>query len=100
MKILLNILLGLPKSIYVNFKALPISQAIRLPILVSGKTKVSYINRRTLSILNPNIRFRMISIGIVSPNEGIIYPEKCFFGTDGTSKIVFRGKFQLAAGGG
>lgn len=37
---IIDILLGLPKSIIVNFKLLPFKQAIRLPILVSHKTKL------------------------------------------------------------
>lgn len=37
-------LFGLPKSIYVNFRLLPFSQAIKLPIIVSNKTKLISLN--------------------------------------------------------
>lgn len=37
---LLRYLLGIPKSIYVNLRLLPFTQAIRLPIIVSTQTKL------------------------------------------------------------
>lgn len=37
---------GLPKSIYVNFRLLPFSQAIKLPIIISNKTKLISLNGR------------------------------------------------------
>lgn len=37
---LFKYLFGLPKSIYVNFRLLPFHQAVKLPIIVSSKTKI------------------------------------------------------------
>jgi acetyltransferase-like isoleucine patch superfamily enzyme len=39
-------LFGLPKSIYVNFRLLPFHQAIKLPIIVSNKTKIISLGGR------------------------------------------------------
>ena len=39
-------LLGLPKSIYVNFRLLPFHQAIKLPIIISNKTKIISLDGR------------------------------------------------------
>ena len=41
---LFKYLFGLPKSIYVNVRVLPFTQAIKLPIVVSYKTKIISLN--------------------------------------------------------
>jgi len=41
---LIRYLSGIPKSIYVNFRLLPFSQAIYLPIMVSRKTKLQSLS--------------------------------------------------------
>lgn len=37
-------LFGFPKSVYVNFRLLPFNQALKLPIIVSNKTKLISLN--------------------------------------------------------
>jgi len=54
---LIGYFVGLPKSIYVNFKLLPFRQAIYLPIIVSRKTKLISINGK--------VNLKRIKLGIV-----------------------------------
>ena len=44
---LVEIIISIPKTIYFNFKVLPISQAIKFPYIVSYHVKLSGINRKT-----------------------------------------------------
>lgn len=41
---LIEIIMSIPKTIYFNFKVLPVTQAIRLPYIVSYHVKLSGIN--------------------------------------------------------
>lgn len=41
----------------------------------------------------------MISIGIFERSEGVIGPKHSYFGTDGSSKIIFGGDFSMVYGG-
>ncbi|MDD3769138.1 MAG: acyltransferase [Sulfuricurvum sp.] len=54
---LLRYISGLPKSIYVNFRLLPLSQAIYLPIIVSRKTK--------LQSLAGEVRLQKVKTGMI-----------------------------------
>lgn len=92
-------LLGLPKSIMLNFCCLPFAIAIRMPILVSKKTRLGGVNSRTIYFQTEKIRTGMIRIGIVNGSEGIITDKRCFFGIESGGKIIFKGKFDLAPGG-
>lgn len=54
----IHLLISLPITIWVNFKALPIKQAIRLPMLIDYRTRVKGIKKG--SIILPNyISFAM-----------------------------------------
>ncbi len=84
---------GLPKSIYVNFRLLPFNEAIRLPIIVSRKTK--------LRSLSGNVHLSKVKTGIVRIGFG---------GTDMmdytyqrtilkiTGDIYFQGKTKIGVG--
>lgn len=54
---LLRYVLALPKSIYVNLRLLPLGQAVKLPIIVSNKTK--------LVSLRGKVNLRKVKPGIV-----------------------------------
>lgn len=43
---LVEIIMSIPKTIYFNFKVLPVRQAIKLPYVVSFRVKLSGINRK------------------------------------------------------
>ncbi len=92
MKLLTNIryILGIPKSIYVNFKLLPFSQAIRLPIIVSHKTKCTSLKGKVV--------LRKIKPGIVRIGFGSIKLidfsyERTILHIDGT--VEFNGKCKI-----
>lgn len=53
---------GLPKSIYVNFRLLPLKEAIYLPIMVSRKTKLLSLSGRA-HIKNPRMGIVRIGFG-------------------------------------
>ncbi|WP_434581361.1 acyltransferase [Sulfurimonas sp. NW15] len=84
---------GLPKSIYVNLRLLPFSQAVLLPIIVSRKTK--------LRSLSGKVQLSKVKTGIVRIGFG---------GTDMmdyayertilkiTGKIHFQGKTKIGVG--
>lgn len=84
---------GIPKSLYVNFRLLPFSQAIKLPIIVSRKTK--------LRSLSGKAHLKKIKTGIVRIGFG---------GTDMmdysyertilkiTGDIYFNGKTKIGVG--
>ena len=44
---LIEIIMSIPKTIYFNFKVLPVKQALRLPYIVSYHVKLPGINRKT-----------------------------------------------------
>ena len=45
---LIEIIMSIPKTIYFNFKVLPVKQALRLPYIVSYHVKLSGINRKNV----------------------------------------------------
>lgn len=97
--LLLRFLVGLPKSIYLNFKALPFSQAIYLPLFVSINTKIDGCFKKSIEIKSDRIRFAMISLGIYDRSPGLIFPKNCYIGIDSKSKIIFKGSFAMCKGG-
>lgn len=44
---LIEIIMSIPKTIYFNFKALPVRQAIKFPYIISYHVKLLGINRKT-----------------------------------------------------
>lgn len=55
--------ISLIRSLYINFKCLPIKQAIHLPILIDYKMKVEGQFKRGSIVINKPISFRMIRLG-------------------------------------
>ena len=72
MKILLA-LLGIPKSVWVNFRSLPLWQAIRLPIIVSPLTKIVSTHGviEINGIIGDVINIKMMNFEIleINPNQ-------------------------------
>jgi acetyltransferase-like isoleucine patch superfamily enzyme len=84
---------GIPKSIYVNFRVLPFSQAIRLPIIVSRKTK--------LQSLSGKVILKKVKTGIVRMGFGNMEMldyryNRTILLIDGT--IEFAGKAKIGMG--
>lgn len=96
--ILLRILFGLGKSLYINLSCLGL-KGFKLPILVSHNTKIKGINKHTLAFSDEvNLRFGLVRIGIVDGSEGIKCSNQNFIGTDNKSKILITGPMTMAQG--
>lgn len=90
---LIRYISGIPKSVYVNFRLLPFNQAIKLPIMVSRKTK--------LRSLSGKVHLKKVKTGIIRIGFG---------GTDMldyrynrtilkiTGEIYFNGKTKIGVG--
>lgn len=98
-KLIKEILINLPKTIYVNFKVFDFKTACKLPIIVSNKTKLEGINKQTIKINSKTIGTAMIMIGIDKGSEGLMSDKsRNYFGTDGKSQIVFNGYSNISKG--
>lgn len=79
---------ALPVSIWFNFKTLPFSQAIKLPILLY---KPKFVSTTGKIIIDSPVKFGMIWLGFnnvsIYPNNGIIYENK--------GVITFKGKVHI-----
>lgn len=86
-------LLGMPKSIYLNFKYLKFSEALKLPILVSYKTKLKTL-RGKITVENP--KFGIVKIGLGN-SQAIDYKYNRAI-IDNQGEIIFKGKCKLGSG--
>lgn len=96
-KIAVDILLGLGKSIFLNFKYLPMQQAFRLPILVSHHCELLECNGK-IKIDSAQITPGMIAIGL---GNVALFPSKSYkscLELGEKSKLVFKGKCRLGSG--
>lgn len=84
---------GLPKSIYVNFRVLPPSQAIRLPIIVSRKTKLQSLSGE---IYLDKVKTGMIRIGFGNIEMIDYRYQRTILFLEGS--ITFRGKCKIGMG--
>lgn len=86
-------LLGLPKSIIINFRYLAFKDAIKLPILLSHKTKLKNLRGK---IKVEKVKFGIIKIGLGN-SQAIDY--KYYRAViDNQGEIVFKGKCMLGSG--
>ena len=60
---LIEIIMSIPKTIYFNFKVLPVKQALRLPYIVSYHVKLSGIKRKTFLTKNKDLSTCSMRIG-------------------------------------
>lgn len=90
---LIRYMAGIPKSIYVNFRVLPFLQAVRLPIIVSRKTK--------LQSLSGEVHLEKVKTGMIRIGFGNIemldyrYQRTLLF-LEGS--ITFKGKCKIGMG--
>lgn len=89
----MRVLLGLPKTIYVNFKYFKFNDAIKFPILLSNKVYLKELKGKI--VINSDIKFGMIKIGITNHMFTAIN-ENCMISNSGT--IFFYGKATLGNG--
>ena len=102
-KILGKVLRGLwylPKTIYINFVALPLKQAVKLPIVIMSSCWLRGIKRKTI-VINGNIHSGMIKIGAQkSSNSGIAVNSKTRVVVRKSGKIYFDGDATFGKGTG
>ena len=73
----INKLLSIPKSLYFNLSDFPLKTAIKMPVLVSYKTKLKWIKKNKIIIDDP-IKFGLIRIGFGGV-DSIMENKRSFF---------------------
>ena len=94
LRTLVDIVLGLPKAMYLNFKLLPFNQAIKLPILCSHRVKIASA-KGSCTIESP-VKFGMIKIGLAYVGSWPHSFQDVYWQIDG--KVVFHGRATLGGG--
>jgi len=90
------LILSFPKTLFFNFRTLPFTQAVRLPILVGYNTRIEAAHKGVIQFKETHIRPMMIRIGFggtreVVPNRyGVINIDK--------GSLTFLGQATFAAG--
>lgn len=87
----------IPKSLYFNFKSLPIQQAIKLPILVGNNVELWSIHKGCV-ILKGKISFGSIRLGIDKGSIGIHNNRHSIIYLPGNSNIIFQGNASICKG--
>lgn len=90
----IEIIIGLPKSIVFNFSQLDFRHAIRLPILVSHRTKFKSIKGNIC--IEGECKPGMVRIGLSGSGSGTAYYKPVVIENNGT--IVFQGKVSIGGG--
>jgi len=84
---------GTPKSIYVNFRLLPLKHAIYLPIIVSRKTKLRSLSGR---VHLQKIRTGIVRIGFGGTDMMDYHYERTILKI--TGDVYFKGKTKIGVG--
>ncbi len=85
---------SIPKTIYFNFKYLPLKYAIKLPIFISNRVFLETVKGEVL--IEGNINSRMIKIGF--SESGLIDYKKQRTVWSVQGKVVFKGKASIGSG--
>ena len=80
---ILELVLSIPKTLYFNFKVLPIKRAIKIPFIVSHNIKLKGINRKTFIVENETCNY---STQISSCDQDIIIGNNVVLGWKVTIK--------------
>jgi len=84
---------GIPKSIYVNFRLLPLQQAIKLPIMVSRKTKLRSLSGKAYL---SKVKTGIVRIGFGGTDMMDYRYERSILKV--TGEIYFKGKTKIGVG--
>jgi len=87
-------ILSIPKTIYFNMRCFPFSTAVKLPILISYRTKIIEVQRGTIKFTNPPKRFG-VKIGF-GGSDGIVERKGEICLDDGC--VYFEGKADFCKG--
>lgn len=88
--------LSFVKSLYLNFKVLPLSKAIRLPIFVSGYTKIRGNLKKGSIRINGNISLGMILLGFGGSKDLYDYNNRKNYLEIRGGALVFEGKARFS----
>ena len=92
--LLFDSFLSLPKTIYFNFRCFPLSVAVKLPVLISYKTKILELHKGIITFGSAPCRF-MVKFGF-GGSSGIV-ERKSLICLEG-GHIRFEGKADFCAG--
>lgn len=87
-----------PKTLYVNFRSFPFSDAIKLPVIIMGKTKFVGLKKGAI-IIDAPIRRGMIKVAALkSAKSGVMVNNSAKLVFRNNGKLVFKGDVSLGAG--
>lgn len=93
-KKIIGFLLGLPKTIYFNFRTLPLKKAILFPIYVGYNTRFGKLNKR-IDIHAPIVPFMIKFNWAGTPSRT---SSKVFFSIGKDAELILNGKAHFSAG--
>lgn len=88
--------LSIPKTIYFNFRTLPLRQALKLPIFISYSSKLLHL-RRGCIILDKSIQDKTFSVVIGFNGTEVIPPQKSIISLK-YGNVFFKGECHIAEG--
>lgn len=95
----IELFLSLPKSIFFNLRVLPFKKAIRIPIIVSHRTKLIGVKRANFIVnFDKKPKFGCCRLGLSGSESGYLIPKKSLVLIRNGGKIVFNGIFGLSRG--
>ena len=87
-----------PKTLYVNFRCLPLKQALKLPIIMMGSTRLIGIKKGSIYI-DSEASFGMINIGSQNTaKRGILTGKKSSLIVENEGQIIFKGSASIGRG--
>lgn len=97
-KLIIKIIMSIPKTIYFNLRVFDLKTAIRFPIFISNNIKLQEIYKGCIKIDSKKINTFMIKIGIagsdaIESQRGLIFLNKKIKG-----KIIFHGEAKFSEG--
>lgn len=94
-----ELLLSLLRSIFINLKCLPFTQAIKIPMLFHYKTQIVGSFGKGTFELHGNVRSRMVQFGIGMGSFNLGGASKTFLKIEKGGKVIFHGSCNIARGG-
>lgn len=95
----IELLLSLLRSMFINLKCLPFSQAIKIPLLFHYKTQiVGCLDKGTFEF-HGNVHSRMVQFGIGMGSFNLGGQRKTFLKIEKGGKVIFHGSCNIARGG-
>jgi acetyltransferase-like isoleucine patch superfamily enzyme len=96
-KKLLTIALAFPRTVYFNFRYLPLAQAVRLPIWLAANVRLRNMYRGGIVIDAP-VRTAMMRVGFHQVDAICVYSLKTILNIQSPGRLVFRGEAHIGHG--